>query len=325
MEDLVANNFPINSIHHTTKTIFPPWHQHNHQTDTTLADFFTKSDHPAIQKSESIQLINRYNNYLKIYTDGSKTSTSTSYAIHSTDLNISRKVKISHTNSIFFAEAKAILEALAYDNPNPIAIFSDSLSVINAIASNKSHCNNITNEIKKQLAISTNKKLIWIPAHIGLKGNELADRLANEAHLQPDHVDDKVSFADMYRSFISLQNSKRETTWDNSISKLKVIYNNAHNNSNRPTNTTRADMVFLTRLRIGHTTKTHSYIFNRTPQPGCTHCQKSLTIHHILSQCNRPDLLRLKKTHNTHNLTIQQILDRNSNHLTYLRLALDLF
>lgn len=66
---------------------------------------------------------------------------------------------MSPTNSIFFAEAKAILEALTYNSPKPIAVLSDSLSVTNAIASNKTHHNNIINEIKRQLSFSINKKL----------------------------------------------------------------------------------------------------------------------------------------------------------------------
>lgn len=325
IEYLASTNFATDSIYPITKTTFPPWHQHNLQTDTTLTHILTKSDNPTIQKLESIKLINEYSNHLKIYTDGSKTTTSTSYAIHSEDLNITRKVKISPTNSIFFAESKAILEALTYNRPNPIAIFSDSLSVIKATASNKPHHNNIINLIKAQLTHSNNKKLIWIPSHTGLKGNEIADRLANEAHSHPDQIDDVISFTDMYHSFINEQNTRRLSNWENSTSKLKLIYNSPDNNKSTPINRTRADAVFLIRLRIGHTPKTHNYIFNRTPQPGCTHCQKSLTIYHIFSQCNRPDLITLKKTHNTFNLTIQQLLDKKTTHITYLRQALELY
>ena len=43
--------------------------------------------------------------------------------------------------------------------------------------------------------------------------------------------------------------------------------------------------VVLTRLRIGHTRITHSYLFNREGQPYCFGCNTPFTVKHILLDC----------------------------------------
>uniref|UniRef100_A0A8D9A5C8 Uncharacterized protein n=1 Tax=Cacopsylla melanoneura TaxID=428564 RepID=A0A8D9A5C8_9HEMI len=47
----------------------------------------------------------------------------------------------------------------------------------------------------------------------------------------------------------------------------------------------RNEEILLTRLRIGHTRITHSYLFTRSAQPTCL-CGFVLTVRHIF-ECNR--------------------------------------
>ena len=48
----------------------------------------------------------------------------------------------------------------------------------------------------------------------------------------------------------------------------------------------RKDEVVLCRTRIGHSHLTHSYILRKDPPPQCEHCQCTLTVRHILVECN---------------------------------------
>ena len=48
----------------------------------------------------------------------------------------------------------------------------------------------------------------------------------------------------------------------------------------------RKDEVVLCRARIGHTHLTHSYILGNDPPPLCEYCQCTLTVRHILVECN---------------------------------------
>ena len=43
--------------------------------------------------------------------------------------------------------------------------------------------------------------------------------------------------------------------------------------------------MVLTRLRIGHTRLTHSYLLNREDQPFCISCNKLFTVKHFLIEC----------------------------------------
>ena len=46
---------------------------------------------------------------------------------------------------------------------------------------------------------------------------------------------------------------------------------------------TQNEIVVITRLRIGHTRFTHSYILNREEQPFCIVCNQHITVKHILT------------------------------------------
>ena len=47
----------------------------------------------------------------------------------------------------------------------------------------------------------------------------------------------------------------------------------------------RRDDVVFSRLGLGHTRLTHSYLLNREPPPLCTFCNVQLTVEHILIDC----------------------------------------
>jgi ribonuclease HI len=151
---------------------------------------FQKQDLPP----QTLQIILSYFNTeaksdIKIYTDGSKQKTGeTGTAIFSRDLNISIIKRPPNTYSIFSAEALALLSALRYvrgkDIKDPILICTDSKSVLSTLASAKSvnSKNFLITDIRNILRESSENgqqiRLVWIPSHIGLQGNESADKLA---------------------------------------------------------------------------------------------------------------------------------------------------
>ena len=100
----------------------------------------------------------------------------------------------------YTAECLALSEALyiALRNPlNNYKILADSLSVIQSLNSNKSsiRINPYIPEVKDKFCKYINQKnnygieFIWIPAHIGIYGNEEVDKLAKTATInQPEPV-----------------------------------------------------------------------------------------------------------------------------------------
>jgi len=64
-----------------------------------------------------------------------------------------------------------------------VAIFSDSLSVLTAIKTEHSKCRRaLLDEILRLInEIAVSIEFIWVSSHLGIKGNEYVDKLAQDA------------------------------------------------------------------------------------------------------------------------------------------------
>ena len=64
----------------------------------------------------------------------------------------------------------------------------------------------------------------------------------------------------------------------------------------------RREQVVISRLRIGHTRITHSFILKQESQPQCSTCQTTCTVKHILIECRTFAVIR-KRFFKVNNLT----------------------
>ena len=64
----------------------------------------------------------------------------------------------------------------------------------------------------------------------------------------------------------------------------------------------RREQVVISRLRIGHTRLTHSFILKQEPQPQCSTFQTTCTVKHILIECRNFAVIR-KRFFKVYNLT----------------------
>ena len=64
----------------------------------------------------------------------------------------------------------------------------------------------------------------------------------------------------------------------------------------------RRDQVVISRLRIGHTRLTHSFILKQEPQQQCLTCQTTCTVKHFLIECRAFVVIR-KRFFKVNNLT----------------------
>ena len=107
-----------------------------------------------------------------------------------------------------------------------------------------------------------------IPSHIGIRGNEAADMAAKES-LDQDIIISQVPYTDLKSHinffFISRKWQERWSSCrDNKLFQIKPILGEWP---------PRKEEVVLSRLRIGHTYFSHSYILRREDPPECTACQ----------------------------------------------------
>ena len=121
----------------------------------------------------------------------------------------------------------------------------------------------------------------WVPAHVGIKGNEPADKTAKRAC---NLLNSPVPYSDMKLAITSYIRTIWQRGWDwHFDNKLKDIKPHI---TNWPTISPRKNDVILTHLRIGHSRLTHRHLLLAEEQPTCPYCHSSsLTIRHILTDC----------------------------------------
>ena len=220
-------------------------------------------------------LQSRYKEYQHIYTDGSKDGEKVGcaflYGNHFSSL------RIPDGSSVFTAEAKTINLALDFIDScflyDKFLIFSDSLSVLKALNHTASKNLQIQKLLEKHHKIANNKEILfcWLPSHVDIIGNEIADRKAKDS-LQLNMSTFEVTFYNFKPLINKYILSEWQKSWDTATFKnFYAIKPVVGNNSSAIRNVRREDVV-ITRLRIGHTRFTHSYILNREEQPFCIVC-----------------------------------------------------
>ena len=125
----------------------------------------------------------------------------------------------------------------------------------------------------------THVSFCWVPSHCGIDGNESVDQLAKETLDQDIDPLANVHYTDMKPLVNSYIRKLVQTKWYVAVHGRDLY-------RVKPTlgppkkfqHLTRAEEVVITRLRIGHTKATKSYILSRGPPTGCHHCGQTLTI-----------------------------------------------
>ncbi|XP_036340713.1 uncharacterized protein LOC118750085 [Rhagoletis pomonella] len=120
------------------------------------------------------------------------------------------------TCSNYAAETIAIHEAIIFASHThgKFAICTDSLSSLKSI-SNLTNDNFYTNSIRNLLIKNNNKiKLIWVPGHTKITGNEIADTVAKSAHNLPLITTPNILYPDILRHIKDIFNRRHQELYD---------------------------------------------------------------------------------------------------------------
>ncbi|GBN62776.1 putative RNA-directed DNA polymerase from transposon X-element [Araneus ventricosus] len=235
-----------------------------------------------------------YHHFIPVFTDGSKTTTQTSFAC--VFINSTLSFQLHPSCSIFTAEIRAILHSLSeisnYPADNYI-IYSDSLSVLQALSSLHRHSHPLAFSIldlhDRLVCKGFSILLCWVPSHVGISGNEIADIAAKNASAVLDNTTPLQDF----KRYINLAlHSRWENHWNSqSMNKLRSIKPVVET---WPTLTNRKADTIVTRLRVGHTRYTHRHLLMGEQAPMCAQCNCIMSVLHILSECPNFNSLRLR-------------------------------
>ena len=301
---LQITNINQDKIETHTVSEIPSWCIRKPTINLSLHSEKKSESNPHLLKQIFYELQSYYSDHEHIYTDGSKDEEKVGCAAAKYD--DCKKMRIPDGSSVFTAEAKAIDLALDFVKTcaytDKFVIFSDSLSVLQALNHTSSKNSQIQCLLLKHHEISSSKTVIycWIPSHIGIYGNEKADKNAKES-LNLDQTDFKIPFNN-FKPFINKYIfNKWQSSWNEAcFNKLKEIEPVVNHHRIVP-KLSRREEIILARLRIGHTRLTHSYLLKREDQPYCIGCDTPFTVRHFLLDCADFDRER-RSLHQVNNL-----------------------
>lgn len=299
---------PIPDVVKRRDTLGTRWHEPKAKFDWSIKKAIKAGEQQTKAKQVFLETLNKYTHHHIIYTDGSVKDDETGCGIHSPDQN--KAIKLNKMCTIFSAESKALLIAardIAKTN-QPNIIFTDSAGCLEAL--NKGDTHHPWLEEVQKTTLNKNITFCWVPSHVGIKGNEQADKLAetgrqSQITIKTVPANDAINW---YRTRSAWAHDYKWRRKDTSFLR-----------QSKPTTLPWKDRKevkeqrILTRVRIGHTWISHGYILHKETPPRCKHCDDPLTIDHLLRVCPEYETSRTK--HNITGLSIYNNMEENETNL----------
>ena len=127
---------------------------------------------------------------------------------------------------------------------------------------------------------------MWVPGHVGIRGNEIADRAAKKA-LDNKPRTDFMPFSDPKPLTAKYVYQVWQKEWD----EAGLVFNKFHEILPKLPDkllsfcNTRKENTVLNRLHICHSYLTHSFTLRKEEALICVACNTVITVKHILIQC----------------------------------------
>lgn len=298
----------LNNIANTQAfTIIPTWLESTVKVDMLLHSVSKASQCPSVWQKEALEKINEYNGYTIRYTDGSKLDERTGFGVASKDRTVCFD-RLSDGTSVYTAENAAIYSGASTDleEDERVALFSDSLAALEALAARDDNNPstllflNQLEELKREIV------LVWIPSHMGIKGNEDADTAAKRGRDIDSEPEKLYSVQDALEILRKKSLKEREENWKKTENNFLRTIKNEFRRLKLPLSLSRKEERIITRLRLGHTRFTNQHVFHKLEAIPCVFCidhnenenDVRVTVSHILKSCKMPEVVESRQKYN---------------------------
>ena len=274
----------------------PFWTFKDIHIDISLSEKIDKKNtNPVLMKSlTDNHLREKYHNHNHIYTDASKFENKVGIGIYLEKSNIKQAFRLNDNLSITTGELIAIKKVLEIilDNPDAekiqICLCTDSLGACQALQSGNVKYVSRPDLLVEIILLHENiiksdmkVKIVWIPSHVNIAGNEIADQCANEGRSK-ETIDFDCKLG--YSEIVSLVNSRINN----------LVYQNQYSNSMHPT-VIKFRKTFPT-IKCNIKLDNHFYLLNRVRARAtrinmfneeiyCRVCRQRLSLKHAIKYC----------------------------------------
>ena len=275
---------------------FPPWKLPSVEYCTDLVGIKKANSEPVIRQNFILHA-QQHSNSVFIFTDGSKSNAGVGFGVVFPDFNLCGALPSSA--SIFTCELFSILVALKrildYVGKD-FTIFSDSRSALEALETFNPVHPLVLDILEWLFLLNCKQKYVnfcWVPSHVGVRGNEEADKLAKNGAMKFP-IRRGLPYTDYLPGIKRAIKAAWQFCWTLEMSnKMREITDGIH-----PwvyMSNCRKKETSLCRLRIGHTRFSHGYLMSGDYQPFCDDCLVPLTVRHVLIEC--PSLMEMREHH----------------------------
>ena len=219
MQDLFARSgIPLRRVMRVDAPTSPPWQYVRPRVDLSLTDARKADVLPIEARSRTAELLHSYAGYRLIYTDGSKTTEGVGCAFVTE--RDTRTFSLPVYTSVYTSELVAISKALSFIEVSEEVlhlILTDSLSSLLALRSSFSThplIQDILSRITSIHRAGKSVQLCWVPSHVGIAGNELADAAARRAASAPCTRRVVLPARDFYPAVRAFVQRQWQEAWD---------------------------------------------------------------------------------------------------------------
>ena len=147
----------------------------------------------------------------------------------------------------------------------------------------------ILDKLQKLRTRKINVEFCWVPSHVGIRGNHIADDKAKDGLKERQKAHFKFPYTDYFPKVRTFIRDKWQQRWDNKHLNDRPI--KLHDilpvlGPFKMNGLSRKDEVIIHRIRIGHTRLTHKHLMENRREPICNFCYlDTLTVEHIMVEC----------------------------------------